>query len=556
MSSGDNKQSNTTKVDAKYDSDVTDSLTTPNATPEIVRVYITSGFETGETSKTITLNTPHSQGLFTRKYYLVVQVKNFPEDSDATIKLSIRSKEKGLTDKDEAIKLLLGESEAEMIEIFVDNFHNDDSIENKADFANMAVVAFSFNRQDDLGRNDYKDLLVNPAKLYIKVDEILGVTGVTCHGDVGTEDNKCFYYEKPFMLLKECFCDRNITATELRSIVTALNDNKEKNLFTHNKCTLKTTDKTYERLAEELNATFTKYQITTCNRKAHFIAQLYHESANLSTAEEFANGNNYELANWETRVTDLENKISSIDTLKPNVDSIVTRLGQTAIDETKSQIDAINSKIPNNANLNDSEKITVATYKAIFEETWKPNFDLNGTEIYTTKARYVQALATARSRVLDRQANGNTSNGDGPRYKGKGVIQLTWRNTYEAYFRNLIIQTPVPDTVRNKTVEQLLDRTDNDQSKLLATDLFYAVDSAGWFWEKYKKIDAVADYDGDCIVNHGRRKNISALEKITRMVNGGVNGLQDRIRHYNKIRNDIFKIGETCLNFNDIRHEA
>lgn len=48
-------------------------------------------------------------------------------------------------------------------------------------------------------------------------------------------------------------------------------------------------DKTYARFTEELNKMFQKYEINTCLRKIHFLAQSYHESDRFKTTEEYDN---------------------------------------------------------------------------------------------------------------------------------------------------------------------------------------------------------------------------------------------------------------------------
>ena len=88
---------------------------------------------------------------------------------------------------------------------------------------------------------------------------------------------------------------------------------------------------------------------------------------------------------------------------------------------------------------------------------------------------------------------GNTQRGDGPLYKGRGFIQLTGRSNY-AYYALAVN-------------EDLLAHPD-----LVATK--YPADVSGWFWAN-QSLNALADAD-----------NVNA---ITRMINGGYNGLQDRI---------------------------
>ena len=93
---------------------------------------------------------------------------------------------------------------------------------------------------------------------------------------------------------------------------------------------------------------------------------------------------------------------------------------------------------------------------------------------------------------------GNSMPGDGRRFKGRGLIQLTGRANYLEYGRALgreeeLLKTP----------------------ELIETDNDLCVDVAGWFWAK-RGLNALADTDD--------------LTAITKRINGGLNGLEDRRR--------------------------
>lgn len=92
-----------------------------------------------------------------------------------------------------------------------------------------------------------------------------------------------------------CYCDRELTVTEVRDIIIALRksessvyigENKE-NLFYKSNCELPITSKTYEAFTCELNKVFKKYNINTCLRRIHFLAQAYHETDRFSTTKEY-----------------------------------------------------------------------------------------------------------------------------------------------------------------------------------------------------------------------------------------------------------------------------
>ncbi len=111
--------------------------------------------------------------------------------------------------------------------------------------------------------------------------------------------------------------------------------------------------------------------------------------------------------------------------------------------------------------------------------------------------RYNEELADG-SAYEGRTDLGNTQPGDGPRFKGRGLIQLTGRANYTSY---------------GQAIGK--DLTTNDQWKLVANDPNLAVDVACWFWET-RRLNTFADQDD--------------IVTITRRINGGLNGLDDRKR--------------------------
>lgn len=90
---------------------------------------------------------------------------------------------------------------------------------------------------------------------------------------------------------------------------------------------------------------------------------------------------------------------------------------------------------------------------------------------------------------------GNTQPGDGRRFKGRGLIQLTGRANYAAYSQATGIDYVL-------------------QPKLLADDPAVAADVAGWYWSS-RGLNQQADRDD--------------VTTITKIINGGYNGLEDRI---------------------------
>jgi hypothetical protein len=87
-----------------------------------------------------------------------------------------------------------------------------------------------------------------------------------------------------------CACERYLSIEELKVIVGRLRQIdgiSSTELFNDPRCTLNSSDRTYERLVHELNATFSKYNLSTCIRKIHFIAQVFHETDRFRTTTEY-----------------------------------------------------------------------------------------------------------------------------------------------------------------------------------------------------------------------------------------------------------------------------
>ena len=106
--------------------------------------------------------------------------------------------------------------------------------------------------------------------------------------------------------------------------------------------------------------------------------------------------------------------------------------------------------------------------------------------------------AIANRIYANRMGNGPEESGDGFRYCGRGLIQLTGKENYTWFAASLDI--PVEEA-----------------SEYLQT-FEGAVQSACWFWET-NNLNQWAD-KGDILT-------------LTKRINGGTIGLEDRIKHYN-----------------------
>lgn len=108
---------------------------------------------------------------------------------------------------------------------------------------------------------------------------------------------------------------------------------------------------------------------------------------------------------------------------------------------------------------------------------------------------------------------GNVHPGDGKKFRGRGLIQITGRGNYKwcsmgMYGDDRLLEQP-----------ELLEQPGP------------ATQSACWFWAVAKKLNDVADKPDD-YVRVWRGKKYSRFEWIVLLINGGQNGLTERKAFY------------------------
>jgi putative chitinase len=102
----------------------------------------------------------------------------------------------------------------------------------------------------------------------------------------------------------------------------------------------------------------------------------------------------------------------------------------------------------------------------------------------------------------NRMGNGSEASGEGWKFHGRGYIQLTGKENYAAFSKEIN-----EDCVANPD--------------LVATK--YPLASAAWFFHK-NGLHKIADEGA----------TVETVTKITKRVNGGTIGLEDRQRHFNE----------------------
>lgn len=133
--------------------------------------------------------------------------------------------------------------------------------------------------------------------------------------------------------------------------------------------------------------------------------------------------------------------------------------------------------------------------------TFVENLNYSAEGLVKTFPKYFPTLESAQSYArqpekiankvyANRMGNGPENSGDGWKFRGKGIIQLTGKNNHEKFAKDF-----------NLSIDEAIDY-------LLTIE--GAIESAAWFWMK-NNLDDINDYT-----------------KLTIKINGGVNWLVER----------------------------
>ena len=160
-------------------------------------------------------------------------------------------------------------------------------------------------------------------------------------------------------------------------------------------------------------------------------------------------------------------------------------------------------------NLNYSADGLAATWGAHFAQK-----NADGSYVMSSQGNRSRRVPNADALVLqrrpeaianrvysDRLGNGPQGSGDGWRYRGRGLIQITGKTNYRLCSLGLF------GDMRLLTNPQLLQEWQ------------WAVESAGWYWDS-RNINALADGDD--------------FDRVTRAINGGLNGQAERLALYHQ----------------------
>lgn len=130
---------------------------------------------------------------------------------------------------------------------------------------------------------------------------------------------------------------------------------------------------------------------------------------------------------------------------------------------------------------------------------------------YTTEIASGAAYDTGAKAI----ALGNTpeKDGDGQKYKGRGYIQLTGRANYKAFSKSDLC---LEDVLKNP--ERVAEYPLNQMASM-------------WFWQT-KGLNSLADLDD------GGKVGEDIVRRITLKVNGGQNGIAERLLYYRRFKKE------------------
>ena len=155
----------------------------------------------------------------------------------------------------------------------------------------------------------------------------------------------------------------------------------------------------------------------------------------------------------------------------------------------------------------------------------RENLNYSATSLLKVFPKYFKTLAEAKSfernaekianRVYSgRMGNGAEASGDGYKFRGRGAIQLTGRDNYTRFAESLGWKI-------NDTIDYV-------------ETLDGAIESACWFWMT-NRLNRFCDADD--------------IVGMTKRINGGTIGLEDRVKHYNHAK----KILSSTLIYETVR---
>ncbi len=243
-----------------------------------------------------------------------------------------------------------------------------------------------------------------------------------------------------------------------------------------------------EKLVYALNKTMNKFEINTCIQKAHFLGQVGAETGFQSTRE-FASGWYYDIRDFQSKhnlyqqYLNYLKKYGGSGTIEQQLDRI-----KIDYESCKEDYDIYQKNIK-------IKGFDLKPYKMKHDKYVPFLADKNLYESYKV---HLGAYNSYNKRIKAK----HTTIGDGPKYKGHGLLQLTWKINFEKFKTRLKLGC-------------------DSNPELLSSDIKNACDMAGSWWRKpltgWGDINPKSENDD--------------LLMATLAINGGMKGLTHRYKY-------------------------
>lgn len=194
-----------------------------------------------------------------------------------------------------------------------------------------------------------------------------------------------------------------------------------------------------------------------------------------------------------------------------NYDKLIGVIPKSVVDELPTLIDKCHITTP----LRMAHFLSQCSHESGGFTALRENLNYSAKGLMTTFKKYFPTEELAKqyerqpekigNRVYaNRMANGDEASGDGFKFRGRGYIQLTGKENYKAFGTFLGIDlTENPDLVATK----------------------YPLLSAGYFFNK-NNLWVICD----------RGEGVETITSLTKRINGGTIGLDDRILKFKKFK--------------------
>ncbi len=278
---------------------------------------------------------------------------------------------------------------------------------------------------------------------------------------------------------------------------------------------------------DALNAAMKKYEIHSCLQKAHFLAQCYHESGYFKSTAEYGDGSDYDVGSHKALHDSYANyctylkKYSGLASTEKYTEHEAKI--NTQYEKYKKAYEKYNKATAEQKLTNEYKELKDMHDNYPVFKTEKEKFDLTYENSYKYSSSYTayQNWRYSYNRYSDCIKFKNTSVGDGKKYRGRGLFQLTWKTNYNDYKEYSGV-----DCVNNP--------------KLISNNIKNACDTAGWHW----LVNSVWNFGKKRVNEYA---NNDDLLYSTIAVNGGFNGFDDR---YEKTQLCLKSFGcKECANF-------